>query len=556
MRRKALCYLYTFILLLSSGITADAQSWIWAKTGVVATNQNSFAHAVVADTHGNSYVTGSFYAPTIQFDTSTLNNIAPNGFDVFVVKYRPNGSVAWARSFGGAGNDEGDAIALDAQGHIYIAGSFDSPVFPMGTATFTNAGGEDLFFAKLDTLGHVIWARAAGGSGNDVCNAICTDAKGRPCIAGDFNSSFLPMGFITLADTTSQTQPVVAKYDTSGTLLWAQTAPGFGGSNGNYAGSICSDSASNLYVTGGFSFATIRFGTYSVNNNGVTNVFLAKYDTSGTVSWIRTAGGRNEDAGSATGCDRAGNVYMGGSFNSPAIGFGSDTLYSAGQGDAFLVKYDPNGVLQWTRSAGGNGDEQANGLAVDAMGHAYLCGSFGSSSFHLGTSTLVNNGNLNIFLAEYDTFGAILWARCTGGTASDYALSAYTDLSGNAWMAGYFTSPSLTFDSHTLIFSGASNMYVSKLSGITGIQELTETEEQLTVYPNPSDGHFQFRSTTLLPAPALFTIYNAQAQVVRQYRVNLSNIDVYAEGLAPGLYLYTLQQDQQHGVYRGKLIIR
>ncbi|HXC04185.1 MAG TPA: hypothetical protein VNZ86_05490, partial [Bacteroidia bacterium] len=242
MKLKTAFHLFLPGIFLFTG-SNQAQSWQWAKTAVVQTNQSSFANAVTGDAQGNAYVTGSFYSPTIRFDTTTLYNNSPNGFDLFLVKYRPNGSVAWARSFGGSGNDEGYGITLDAQKHIYICGAYDSPVFQLGTASFSNAGGSDLFLAKLDSMGHVIWARNAGGSGNDLCNSICVDAQNRPCIAGSFNSPFLSLGSTTLTDTTSQTQPLIARYDANGTLLWAHTAAGTGGTNGNYAASVCSDTA-------------------------------------------------------------------------------------------------------------------------------------------------------------------------------------------------------------------------------------------------------------------------------------------------------------------------
>lgn len=556
MKNNTVACLCVFLFLQFNSSRSYGQSWLWAKSGVVQTNQSSFSNGVVADAAGNSYVVGSYYSPTIRFDSATLTNAGANGFDIFLVKYLPNGSVAWARTFGGTGNDEGYGIALDAQGHIYICGYFDSPSFTIGPATFSNNGGEDLFLAKLDPSGQVIWAQNAGGAGNDVCLAICTDAKGRPCIAGNFNSPLLSMGSVTLSNSTSQTQPIVAKYDTSGTFLWAKTATGSGGSNGNYAATICSDTASNIYAAGGFSFSTIQFGSQILNNSGITNCFLAKYDTSGTVSWVRGAGGINEDAISGVGADQAGNIYVSGSFNSPSISFGTYTLVTAGQDDAFIAKYDPNGTALWAKSSGGTGDEQANSVAVDAMGYAYISGSFSSQSFRIGTSNLVNNGNLNIFFAEYNPWGDVLWARCAGGSASDYGLASYTDLSGNAWMAGYFTSPSVLFDSHTVLYSGSTNMYVAKIAGITGIESLIKSSRDLLVYPNPSDGHFVFSSSEELTNSSFLAIYNSQGVLVRESLVSPGTSFEIDASLPAGLYLFKLESEKRELISTGKLIIK
>ncbi|HXC03999.1 MAG TPA: T9SS type A sorting domain-containing protein, partial [Bacteroidia bacterium] len=223
----------------------------------------------------------------------------------------------------------------------------------------------------------------------------------------------------------------------------------------------------------------------------------------------------------------------------------------------FLIKFDPHGQLLWARSAGGAGDEQATNMGVDAMGHAYLCGSFASASFQYGTATLVNNGNLNIFMAEYDPFGNVLWARCTGGTASDFALSAFADQNGNAWMAGYFTSPSMSFDSHPVIFSGTSNMYVAKVGGITGIPVLSDPKENVRVNPNPSEGYFHFQFTTEIGTSCELRMYNARGELVLSRRVNPGKeFDLHAELMPAGLYLYTLRDKEQNLFCTGRLVIR
>jgi hypothetical protein len=537
--------------------TIYAQAWQWAKTATLAHSTNTcMSNAVATDQAGNVYVAGSYFSQSIQFNTYTLTNAGANGADIFVVKYSSSGSIYWAKTFGGSGNDEGYGIALDHWGNIYVTGGFDSPTLTLGPATFSNMGGEDSYLMKLDNSGNVIWARAVAGSGNDIGNAVCTDPHGNVCITGDFNSPVLAIGSTNLIDTTTQTQPFMARLDSSGTLLWAKTATGSGGTNGNYGAAICSDTASNVFVTGGFSYSTIYFGSFDLTCYGITNVFITKYDSSGNVLWLQGAGGANEDAGSGIGTDKYGNVYIGGSFNSHTITFGATTVNNAGNEDVFITKYSAGGTAIWATGAGGNGIDQATSLSVDPNGYSWLCGSFGSPNIQFGPNNLVNNGFLNIFLTEYDPGGAVLWASGAGGSASDFALGVANDGQGTGFLTGYFNSSSVGFGSNVVGSSGQSNMYIAKITGITGIQSESSLLTSVSVYPNPANGAFFFHLTnTTGNASECILTDQLGREVKHRDNIQGSDFKIDLDGHAPGVYFYVVLNEEHKPLGRGKLVL-
>ena len=185
-------------------------------------------------------------------------------------------------------------------------------------------------------------------------------------------------------------------------------------------------------------------GLYSLvvtNDFGSTasaSAFLAVHPVVVTVGWTGQAGGSGADIGNACAADANGNYYIAGSFTGTAT-FGTNTLTSAGQTDAFIAKYNNAGALLWVRRAGGPGFDAANGIAVDGAGNCYVTGSFeGSADF--GTATLVNanpSSFSDVFVAKLDANGTVGWAQSFGADSiSDTGNAVALDPTGNVLVAG------------------------------------------------------------------------------------------------------------------------
>src|SRR5258706_689748 len=198
---------------------------LWAKKG--GGSANGYGYGISADASGNAFITGSF-ASLIVFGTDTLT--ATGSPSIFTVKYDTSGNVLWAKSPTGGGY--GLSIATDGGGNAAVTGWFGGPI-TFGSTTLTNAGGADVFIAKYDGSGNELWAKGGGGTSDDYGLGITTDATGNIIAAGGFLGPSITFGTTTLTNSGSGNNDLfVAKYDGSGNVLWATSANGTGNDAG------------------------------------------------------------------------------------------------------------------------------------------------------------------------------------------------------------------------------------------------------------------------------------------------------------------------------------
>lgn len=167
--------------------------------------------------------------------------------------------------------------------------------------------------------------------------------------------------------------------------------------------SICTDNNGNVFITGYFLDASIDFGTTTLTNtanySNYCDLFIAKYSPEGNVLWAKSAGGIGHEFGNSISCDTSGNVFLGGYFTGHSISIETTTLISASHGtnfpaDIFLAKYSPEGNLLWAKSAGGSGIDEVSGVAADLSGNVFLTGNFSSPTIVFETSGLTNSNSL------------------------------------------------------------------------------------------------------------------------------------------------------------------
>ena len=381
------------IAMLSSSAQAQEGNLIWAKRAG-GTGPDD-AYRLFVDGAGNSYVTGEFSA------TATFGAGGPNATtltsagatDIFLAKYNSRGDLVFAKQFGGTLSDRGNGVAADNSGNIYLAGFFQ------GTATFgvvtgnpvtlTSAGSNDFFLAKYDSTGALIWVRGVGGAGADQNRHLELDGSGNVIVNGFFTGT----------------------------------------------------------VTFGLGGAT---PTVTLTSAGSDDIFIAKYDPNGSLLWVTQSGGTGTDEPYAFSVDASGNIFQAGYFSATAtFGVGQAAqkiLTSAGSTDIFVAKYNSNGVVQWVKQAGGTGGgggvEEGRGAETDASGNVYLVGTFtGTATFGVGDTPepLTAAGSTDIFLAKYDSNGVFLGVTRAGGTLAEEGRGGVVDAAGNGYVTGYFS---------------------------------------------------------------------------------------------------------------------
>ena len=420
-----------------------------ASAGGISSSDASYSIAV--DGSGNVYITG-YYAGTASFGATSITSAG--SVDMFVAKYNNTGTFQWVQSAGGTLEDVGNSIAVDGSGNVYVTGGYKGTAI-FGTTSKTSAGISDVFVVKYNNSGTFQWVQSAGGTSDDVGNSIALDVSGNIYVTGGYYGTATfgttPISAVGNADI------FMVKYNSSGFVQWVQTA---GGSNFDSSKSITLDALGNIYMTG-YYFGTTTFGVISKTSTGSADIFIAKYDPSGASwLWLQSAGSTGNDYGQSIALDASGNVYTTGYYFGTAI-FGSMSVASAGGNEIFLTKYNNTGTFQWVKSAGGTINDVGNSVAVDGSGNVYVTGYYqGTATF--GTITKTSVGSLDMFVAKYNSSGSCQWLQSAGGTSGVFGNSIALDASGNIYVTGYYGGTA-TFGSTTITSSDNSDIFVSRL---------------------------------------------------------------------------------------------
>ncbi len=221
-------------------------------------------------------------------------------------------------------------------------------------------------------------------------------------------------------------------------LQWATY---YGGSENDYGNSCAVDNSGNVYLAGETrSTSEITSGGHQNSYGGGTNdAFLVKFNSNGVREWGTYYGGSNLDRAHSCAVDGSGNVYLAGRTNSTsAIAFWGHQNSYVKNTDAFLVKFNSNGVRLWATYYGGGFEDRAHSCAVDDSGNVYLAGETRSNSAIAsgGHQNSFGGGPGDAFLVKFNSSGIRLWSTYYGGANNDIAQSCAVDSSGNIYLAG------------------------------------------------------------------------------------------------------------------------
>lgn len=324
---------------------------LWARSA--GGTGYDYATSVSTDRNGNAFIAGGFTSSTMTLGTTTLTNGTTGNGNAFIAKYDANGNVLWAKSLVGTGASTGDDIAYslscDTLGNVYLTGSFFSHTLTVGSNTLVNSGAgafANLFLAKYDPSGNVLWAKKASENNNDEGFSV-SSCSGGVFLTGYYTNT-LSIGTITLTNPYigSGTAAFIAKFDSNGNPIWARSSGGIGNDLG-YSVSSYNESA---FLAGAFSSSVMVFGTYTITAPpfSVDPMFIAQYDANGNVICAAGLSSGGDDAGGIA-ADKYGNAYVGQDFESNPFIVGSNTLTLTGNEDAFLLKFyclSPTGISE------------------------------------------------------------------------------------------------------------------------------------------------------------------------------------------------------------------
>jgi len=366
------------ILIVSSKIHSQTEEWT-SRYGGPEMEQGS---AIVSDNLGNIYVTGSENGPA--------------NSDIVTLKYSSSGHLLWVRTFNGPANSSDGAffIKLDEFGSVIVTGESSG----IGTA-------RDIITIKYSTSGEQLWIEryTSSGNHNDYAGSLTVDDAGFIYVTGESNGDF-----------------VTIKYNTKGEEQWISL---YGtDKNLELPHAIANDSSGNVFVTG-------DIGNDSTNSRDIATI---KYNSNGILQWISFYNGpfKEYDYGLAIGIDNFGNVYV--------TGGSTDSMnYS----DYVTVKYNSQGVEQWSRRYGGSDNyyDQARSLVIDKSNNIYVTG----YATHIGTG-------YDFTTIKYNSDGKQLWTAIYHNGLNDQAEEITIDNKGNIYVTGRSDGNGTGFDYATV----------------------------------------------------------------------------------------------------------
>ena len=393
--------------------------------------------ASTSDGSGNMYVTGTFEGAIDEYLAGSY--VSTGRKDVFIAKFDTNGALEWITGGGSTAEDNVATIHVNSStNELFITGTFRDAI-TFGGNNFTGNSTDDVYLIKYDLDGNVVTGLTAVTSSDFLTvHDLATDASGNIFITGGMGSA--PTTFGTMVVDNPSSEYYLAKFHNDLTIDWVEHQPATEGL------ALAVDNEGNIIVSGTYGSET-TFETETLTFAGVSDIFIAKYDNSGTFQWVHHGGGTGYDEPADLGTDSSDDIYLTGIFNTAAT---FDTKSVAGTSDdIFLVKYAQNGVIDWIRSGGGPGQDIAAEMVIDNADYIILTGSFmGSATFeciNLSGSDIVDWEG---FILKYDSEGFLYSGSsfgyatsCTECTSLDKPIGISKDNADNIYLSGQVVGP-------------------------------------------------------------------------------------------------------------------
>jgi hypothetical protein len=271
--------------------------------------------------------------------------------DAFIIKLNSSGNIQWFKTIGGSSADNILSISQTSDGG-YIAGGF----------TYSYGTGGDAFIIKLNSSGNIEWSKAIG----DLGISFISQTSDGGYIAGGNTSSYGAGNW----------DAFIIKLNSSGNIQWSKT---IGGSSYDVIASI-SQASDGGYIAGGYTQSYV-----SVGSEG--DAFIIKLNSSGNIEWSKVIGGLYDDY-----IDFIYQTSDGG-----YIAVGGTVSYGAGNNDGLIVKLNSSGNMEWSKTIGGIGEEEATHI-LQILSDGYIV---------VGVINTYGAGDFDGFIAKLDSSGNI-----------------------------------------------------------------------------------------------------------------------------------------------------
>jgi hypothetical protein len=418
----------------------------------------AIAYGTAVDPWGNVIVVGAFWG-SVNLGGATLSSLGSS--DIFVAKYSSDGTHQWSKSFGNALDDTARGVAVDASGDIAVVGSFKRSLSFGGASLTAYYSG---FGTETSDLFIVKLTSTGAHSWSKSYGSFANDSANG--VATDRDGNVIAVGtfggIVSLGGANLQSST-----GTTDIFMAKYSSTGghvwstrYGSISDDVANGVATDPSGNIFIVG-TSQGALSLGGLMLPSLGAADVFVAKFDPNAGHQWSKQFGGGATDAGFAVATDGGGNVFVTG-YVQGSVDYGGGARAGSGSWDAFLVKYSPTGGHLWSKQLGGSSVDEGLGIATDTSGNVILTGAFqGTSSYEGGA--LTSAGGWDVVVAKYSETGAHVWSKRVGGIGSDLGYAVATNSAGNVFVVGA-AGGSVDFGGGALPAVGSTDMFVLNLA--------------------------------------------------------------------------------------------
>jgi hypothetical protein len=414
---------------------------------------------------------------------------------IATVSYSQEG-FDWAKTCGHPFYGETNTrLTVDGSDNIYMAGSFTDTAY-FDDQSLISSGGTDIFFARYDAAGNVKWLMRDGGGNYDYVHGIAVDEEGIFACGSFYGST--QVGNDTYKSEGSQ-YIFLARYDLTGNPYWTRHIHS---PKTDFVKALSTDPSGNMIITG-YYYDSIAFSDTTIYAAGGSDIFLAKYSSSGDRLWLQQAGGPYSDQSYSLSSDSEGNILFTGSYFEE-IQLGDTMLTTLDPTGVFLAKLNPQGELLHVLQADGNGLTAESFAAFDQDGNIFFTGNF-SGQLTVGPYFFDAGAfNVDIFITKYSPDFELQWADHGYGIGSDQLKSIATGPENDLYISGHYLSD-LHFSDLTFTYTlccGSAEIFMVRYTAdgtpVWGEQISGERALAESMYKNASNelfisGMFEFQ---------------------------------------------------------------
>lgn len=502
---------------------------------------------IALDELQNIYLAGITFSHTIIGNGGHQTSYG-GGADAFLAKFDSTGTLQWSTYYGGYNYDCGYSCAVDGSGTIYLAGDTKSTSNVASNGFLnTKPGTSSAFLVSFDSSGVRNWATYYGGSHDNygILYDCATDGNGAVFLTGttDLTENVAYMGF---QNTFYGRDVFLVKFDNAGNRLWGTYYGGYGNDVGK---SCATDRYGNVYLSGDTpATENIAFNGHQNIKSGYHDAFLVKFDTHGERIWGTYYGGSAMEYYGTCCTDTFGNVFLVGiTYSNDGIAFNAHKETLDGGQDIFIVKFDSSGTRLWGTYYGGEGvyDESVESCVTDFNGNLYVCGSTTSPTniAYWGHQDTLNS-QWDAYLVKFNQNGERVRGTYYGGEDWDHGHSCATDVEGNVYLAGGTNSNTgIYYQGYANIINGAGEAFMVKFideGNNVGVETMTPDDTSWMIYPNPAEKVVKIKFNSNETRTVVLSSITGQLLHSVTQKDTIVEIDI--SGFTKGVYLVHVQE--------------